>query len=95
MQTDGATDRANRGDVATITPCRDGPLLVRGPFRLTDQEGNEIDARRCTIALCRCGRSAIPPFCDGTHKVVRFKAPTAAQRPGGLPSGGNGGRRSG
>ena len=29
-------------DEATITPYRDGPLLVRGPFRISDQDGNEI-----------------------------------------------------
>ena len=34
----------SRDDV-TITPYRDGPLLVRGPVRMTDQDGNEIDAR--------------------------------------------------
>ena len=26
-----------------ITPYRDGPLLVRGPFKLVDQDGNEIE----------------------------------------------------
>ncbi|MDQ3956044.1 MAG: CDGSH iron-sulfur domain-containing protein [Actinomycetota bacterium] len=58
----------------TITPYRDGPLLVRGPFTLVDQEGTEIEVRRQTVALCRCGRSKIRPFCDGTHEVVKFKA---------------------
>ncbi|SDZ34319.1 Zn-finger domain of CDGSH type-containing protein [Amycolatopsis xylanica] len=58
----------------TITPCEDGPLLVRGPVRLVAQDGTEIDAGRETIALCRCGRSAIKPFCDGTHKVAKFRA---------------------
>jgi CDGSH-type Zn-finger protein len=58
----------------TITPYRDGPLLVRGPFSLVDQDGNEIELRRKTVALCRCGRSKIRPFCDGTHEVVNFKA---------------------
>ena len=27
-----------------ITAYRDGPLIVRGPFRLEDQDGNEIEA---------------------------------------------------
>jgi CDGSH-type Zn-finger protein len=60
----------------TITPYRDGPLLVRGPFRLQDQDGNEIPAERTTIALCRCGKSRIRPFCDGSHRLVRFRAPS-------------------
>jgi CDGSH-type Zn-finger protein len=64
---------------ARITSYRDGPLLVRGPFRLEDQDGNEIDAGTGTIALCRCGKSRLRPFCDGTHKVVRFRAPSGAE----------------
>ena len=64
----------------TITPYRDGPLLVRGPFRLLDQEGREIDAGRETVALCRCGRSRRRPFCDGTHKLVGFKAPSGGEQ---------------
>ena len=63
-----------------ITPYRDGPLIVRGPVRLSDQDGNEIAVERGTIALCRCGKSRIRPFCDGTHKVVRFRAPSGAER---------------
>lgn len=59
---------------ATITPYRDGPLIVRGSFRILDQDGNEIDARRRTVALCRCGRSQIRPFCDGSHKLIGFRA---------------------
>jgi CDGSH-type Zn-finger protein len=69
-----------RGD-ATITPYRDGPLIVRGNFRLVDQDGNEIDPGRNTIALCRCGKSGIKPFCDGSHKRAGFSAPSAPSRP--------------
>ena len=65
---------------ATITPYRDGPYLVRGNFQLTDQEGRPIDARRRTIALCRCGKSQIRPFCDGTHKLIGFRAPGGAEQ---------------
>jgi len=64
-----------------ITPYRDGPLLVRGSFRLTDQDGNEIElgGRETVTALCRCGKSRLRPFCDGTHQVIRFKAPSGAE----------------
>jgi CDGSH-type Zn-finger protein len=61
---------------ATVTPYRDGPYLIRGAFYLVDQEGEEIPTHRKTIALCRCGRSRTKPFCDGTHKVIRFQAPS-------------------
>ncbi len=70
------------GDGATtITPYRDGPLLVRGDFRLVDTDGQEIDPGRRTVALCRCGKSGIKPFCDGTHKVAGFRAGSAPSRP--------------
>ena len=63
---------------ARVTPYRDGPLLVRGPFVLTDQDGTEIETHQGTIALCRCGRSRRKPFCDGMHKAVGFRAPSGA-----------------
>ena len=66
-------------DRVTITPYRDGPLLVRGAFELLDQDGNRIDPGRETVALCRCGKSRLRPFCDGTHKLVRFKAPSGPE----------------
>ncbi|MFD3401482.1 CDGSH iron-sulfur domain-containing protein [Kribbella sp. NPDC058693] len=47
----------------------DGPILVRGDFELLDENGKAMAAARRTIALCRCGRTAIPPFCDGTHAI--------------------------
>ncbi|MEU4567796.1 CDGSH iron-sulfur domain-containing protein [Micromonospora sp. NPDC023956] len=58
---------------ATITAYPDGPLLVRGDFALVTPEGRTIETRRGTVALCRCGQSALKPFCDGTHKVVDFR----------------------
>jgi CDGSH-type Zn-finger protein len=66
-------------DPAVITPYRDGPLVIRGPVRLVDQDGQEIEVQRRTIALCRCGRSRLRPFCDGTHKLTRFTAPSGAE----------------
>ena len=69
------------GGGATITPYRDGPLIVRGDFQLLDQDGNEIAPGRETIALCRCGKPGIKPFCDGSHKRAGFSAPSAPSRP--------------
>jgi len=63
-----------RDERAEIIPYRDGPLVVRGPFVLLDEDGREIDAGRRTIALCRCGRSQLRPFCDGSHRRARYRA---------------------
>lgn len=63
--------------VTRITAYRDGPLLVRGPVTLLEASGKEIAARRKTAALCRCGKSKLRPFCDGTHKLIGFSAPAA------------------
>jgi CDGSH-type Zn-finger protein len=70
---------ADGAPAARITPYRDGPLLVRGPFTLTDQDGRDIEVHQGTIALCRCGRSRRKPFCDGMHKAVGFRAESGAQ----------------
>ena len=78
---DPLEDPAPTSGGATITPYRDGPLIVRGDFRLVDQDGAEIDPGRETVALCRCGKSGIKPFCDGSHKRSGFSAPSAPSRP--------------
>ena len=57
-----------------ITALDNGPYLVKGPILLLDAEGNEFQAERATVALCRCGESAKKPFCDGTHAKVGFRA---------------------
>jgi len=57
-----------------IIACADGPLLVRGAITIQTSGGETIDPDRRTIALCRCGASTIKPFCDGTHKLIGFRA---------------------
>ncbi len=44
----------------TVTVGRDGPLHVIGDLRIGDAAESEV-------WLCRCGRSANKPFCDGSH----------------------------
>ncbi len=62
----------------TITVCADGPLLVRGPARLEDENGEAVEHRRNVVALCRCGRSQRKPLCDGSHRLTRFRDPSSA-----------------
>ena len=58
---------------AKITFYSDGPMLVRGDYRILDESGEEVELTRRTVALCRCGRSAQKPWCDGSHKAAGFK----------------------
>ena len=74
-------------DTVRITPYRDGPLLVRGPVELVAPDGQAIEHRRRTVALCRCGKSKLRPFCDGTHKQIGFTAPPGAQTTARSPTG--------
>nr|WP_282851494.1 CDGSH iron-sulfur domain-containing protein [Gulosibacter sediminis] len=57
----------------SVTPYPDGPLLMRGDFELRTTDGEPIERKRRTVALCRCGLSSIKPFCDGTHKAAGFR----------------------
>ncbi|UAL30103.1 CDGSH iron-sulfur domain-containing protein [Nocardioides rotundus] len=52
-------------------PCDDGPLLVRGARVWTDGDGVEHPVTRPVVAICRCGGSALQPWCDGSHKHLR------------------------
>jgi CDGSH-type Zn-finger protein len=52
---------------ATVTVYPDGPLVVRGRFEVLEVDGTVVATSR-VVALCRCGRSALKPLCDGSHK---------------------------
>lgn len=81
-----SVDDERRG--ATIIAYENGPLLVRGDFTLRTPDGDVIEPGRGTVALCRCGRSAIKPFCDGTHKAIGFRAGTGRDTADPRPSDG-------
>jgi CDGSH-type Zn-finger protein len=50
-----------------LIPLPDGPYQVAGPVEIARQDGEPIEAPAPTLYLCRCGRSANKPFCDGAH----------------------------
>ena len=78
LQRSGSVVASPRGG-ATVIPYRDGPYLLRGDFRIVDQNGTEVPLARRTVALCRCGRSRTRPFCDGTHRLAGFRASGLAE----------------
>jgi CDGSH-type Zn-finger protein len=61
-------------DSTQITIKDSGPFLVKGPFTLTDAEGNDFTIDKEMVALCRCGASTTQPFCNGTHRKIEFES---------------------
>ena len=49
----------------------DGPLYVTGGVTVNRADGLPAETRN-RVTLCRCGQSAIKPFCDGSHSKAGF-----------------------
>jgi hypothetical protein len=47
-----------------------GPVLVSGAAEVLERDGNRVACARATVALCRCNKSRLRIFCDGTHRFV-------------------------
>ena len=58
-----------------ITVKPNGPLFVEGLIDMVGPDGQPIvgDPAKKGIALCRCGRSARKPYCDGAHNRSGWK----------------------
>lgn len=67
-QTEKETDRNVKDESApVIRTLPDGPFVINGTFFLERENGSRsrFDG---TVSLCRCGRSRLQPFCDGSHR---------------------------
>lgn len=53
-----------------VVVCPGGPVLLRGEHLVRDDDGVEHRTVRPVSALCRCGKTASKPWCDGTHRVI-------------------------
>ena len=63
--------------------CKEnGPYIVHSVERMTNIRG-EVETTKAVMALCRCGKSANKPFCDGSHVKAGFsdKNDTALRTP--------------
>jgi CDGSH-type Zn-finger protein len=58
---------------ARLVPLPDGPYELTGPIEIADREGHPVQPPAEKIYLCRCGRSANKPFCDGSHARTGWK----------------------
>jgi CDGSH-type Zn-finger protein len=75
----------------TIKIVKNGPYLVSGKIPLNEKiitlvgenreyaEGKNFEIAE-SYALCRCGKTSTPPFCDGTHAKVGFDGTEIADR---------------
>jgi CDGSH-type Zn-finger protein len=55
-----------------IKVMKNGPLMIEGKLKITNENGDINETEGKTAALCRCGQSANKPFCDGSHKELVF-----------------------
>jgi CDGSH-type Zn-finger protein len=63
-----------------VTVFNNGSLRVEGDFEIVDQDGKVFGlGGRTAVTLCRCGRSANQPFCDGAHKREGFTSTVTAR----------------
>lgn len=74
-----------------IKIVKDGPYIVSGNVPISEKiivpkesgyelkEGQELPQQE-VYALCRCGRSKTPPFCDGSHVHFNFDGTETASR---------------
>ncbi len=82
-----------KASLAKVQIVKNGPYMVSGNLPLkkqsigTNSAGESVEwiegrsyPGKSSYALCRCGRSAGKPFCDGSHEKVQFDGTETASR---------------
>ena len=55
-----------------VVVSNDGPLYFTGDLEV-DGAADDMQAVKFRAALCRCGASNKKPFCDNSHREIRFE----------------------
>lgn len=64
LKDDSEFDRA-----ITVKPMKDGPFVINGSFYLERENGVRTKFNG-TVSICRCGKTKLQPFCDGSHRMA-------------------------
>lgn len=57
--------------------AREVTHTARGPYELT---ADDVDEKYGDVAVCRCGITANPPFCDGSHRRAEDEEPNTRHK---------------
>lgn len=63
------TDDSDFDKAISIRLMNDGPFVINGSFYLERENGIKSKFNG-TVSVCNCGRTKLPPFCDGSHRSV-------------------------
>ena len=62
------TDDSEFDRAITVKPMKDGPFVINGSFYLERENGVKSKFNG-TVSICRCGKTRLQPFCDGSHRM--------------------------
>lgn len=71
-QSESEPSNISKENITILTVIKDGPLKVKGNFKIVSADGNTLDINGITT-ICRCGASTRKPFCDGKHREINYK----------------------
>ncbi|WP_081830470.1 CDGSH iron-sulfur domain-containing protein [Rhodococcus sp. UNC363MFTsu5.1] len=77
----------NSSDARCVRRIPGGPVLVRGPVKISLPDGSVVASDRFVVAVCMCRRSRIYPLCDTSHRSRRCPGAASAPIGGGSPPG--------